>query len=237
MEYPRAHLYQSNLRIFFPPAVRAQTRNVAANLSASAAAQPLSNRAFAPGVGASAGRPIDVDLWLANREFGDDEGIAVAAAIDVDAWVARTSIDAQEHAPGQSGPTGEPPADSTNLDIAVQAVEAGTVVVGEPAGEPQATPTTVTEKELFACGICSDTFNRPVITMCMHIFCDACITANFRYSMACPLCRSTITDPPLRDYLFEVELTEAVAAGVVAEPEGVSRKTPYTWPTSLFREV
>ncbi|KAJ7098816.1 hypothetical protein B0H15DRAFT_945325 [Mycena belliarum] len=63
---------------------------------------------------------------------------------------------------------------------------------------------------LFGCCICHDTFVNPVVTLCMHLYCDKCIHRNLRESFACPYCRNLITAPPLRDRLFEAELALAI---------------------------
>ncbi|KAJ7025270.1 hypothetical protein C8F04DRAFT_1191619 [Mycena alexandri] len=109
-------------------------------------------------------------------------------------------------------------------------VDAGNIVEVEGIQQSQCTR----NAGLFACGICSDTFRRPVVTLCMHIFCDACIARNFGYSMACPMCRAPIVDPPVRDKLFEDELKEAIEMGIVNRPVVAGRRKPYTWRTSLF---
>ncbi|KAJ7494782.1 hypothetical protein B0H11DRAFT_1910729 [Mycena galericulata] len=74
-----------------------------------------------------------------------------------------------------------------------------------------------------------DTYTRPVVTMCMHIFCDSCLNTNFRYSFACPYCRALITEPPLRDHFLEVELERALEMGLVSAPTGGGRRRPYAW--------
>ncbi|KAJ7033486.1 hypothetical protein C8F04DRAFT_1260997 [Mycena alexandri] len=234
MEFPRARLYQSNLRSYFHtvPVTVADARGSTSGNSVDTL--PVGSSAFARGVGNTDAQPIDVDLWLTNRGFGGAEGVTIAAAIDVDAWVLRNTSDAE----AQDTVHSVHAADAEEDGLATQGQAAETVDSRGPLVEAEsrsARPLS-SEKDLFACGICSDTFNRPVVTLCMHIFCDACITQNFGYSMACPLCRSMITDPPMRDVLFEAELTQAVADGVIAEAEGVSRQSPYTWPTSLFRQ-
>ncbi|KAJ7266929.1 hypothetical protein B0H12DRAFT_1068156 [Mycena haematopus] len=70
---------------------------------------------------------------------------------------------------------------------------------------------------------------RRISTLCMHVFCDACISHSLAYSTSCPLCRSAIVDPPLRDHLFEEELEAAIDGGIVQMSGAVGRRKPYTW--------
>ncbi|KAF7378319.1 MPN domain-containing protein [Mycena sanguinolenta] len=85
------------------------------------------------------------------------------------------------------------------------------------------------QSAVLTCGICFDTLSCPVVTLCMHVFCDACIANNFSYSMQCPLCRSPVREPPIRDALLEDELRGAVECGLVSSPEVAGRSSPYTW--------
>ncbi|KAJ7870563.1 hypothetical protein B0H13DRAFT_2280596 [Mycena leptocephala] len=79
------------------------------------------------------------------------------------------------------------------------------------------------------CPICFDTVCRPVVTLCLHVFCDECIYKSLRdSSLACPLCRASIPQPPEPDAILEGYLERAVAEGVVAVPSG-GRSSPYTW--------
>ncbi|KAJ7915108.1 hypothetical protein B0H13DRAFT_1872342 [Mycena leptocephala] len=78
------------------------------------------------------------------------------------------------------------------------------------------------------CPICFDTVCRPVVTLCLHVFCDECIYKSLRdSSLACPLCRASIPQPPEPDAILEGYLERAVAEGVVAVPSGGS--SPYAW--------
>ncbi|KAJ7913772.1 hypothetical protein B0H13DRAFT_1873630 [Mycena leptocephala] len=79
------------------------------------------------------------------------------------------------------------------------------------------------------CPICFDTVCRPVVTLCLHVFCDECIYKSLRdSSLACPLCRASIPQPPEPDAILEGYLERAVAEGIVAVPSG-GRSSPYTW--------
>ncbi|KAJ7724239.1 hypothetical protein B0H16DRAFT_1736843 [Mycena metata] len=220
MQHPSVRLVQTNLFRYFrtaSPVTTAATGHAAGG-GTPATQSLVTTSTFAPGVGNTLARPIDVDLWIANRDFGDEEGLDIAAAIDVDAWLARrASIEETDVA---DNPVGAAEPETVTAHATVQ------------DGDLEAEPV---QRGLFLCSICFEAFNRPVVTLCAHIFCDACLTENFKYSMACPLCRSAITEPPMRDRLFEVELSQAVAAGVIAEPEGAGRESPYTWPSALFR--
>ncbi|KAJ7817768.1 hypothetical protein B0H14DRAFT_2601829 [Mycena olivaceomarginata] len=78
------------------------------------------------------------------------------------------------------------------------------------------------------CPICFDTVCRPVVTLCLHVFCDEWIYKSLRdSSLACPICRVSITQPPEPDAILEGHLERAVAECVVAVPSG-GRSSPYT---------
>ncbi|KAJ7470192.1 hypothetical protein B0H11DRAFT_2041784 [Mycena galericulata] len=81
----------------------------------------------------------------------------------------------------------------------------------------------------LCCTICLDTVCRPVVTLCVHIFCDECIYNVLRHgSLACPLCRATITEPPEPDTILDLYLEQTIADGMVTRPSG-GRSSPYTW--------
>ncbi|KAJ7445750.1 hypothetical protein B0H11DRAFT_2249302 [Mycena galericulata] len=86
----------------------------------------------------------------------------------------------------------------------------------------------------FTCCICVDTFLQPVVTLCIHIFCDRCIHRNFRESFACPQCRNLITSAPFRDHMFETDLEDAIAAGHVPQPSAARRWHAYRWNDMYF---
>ncbi|KAJ7308853.1 hypothetical protein JRQ81_008125 [Phrynocephalus forsythii] len=44
------------------------------------------------------------------------------------------------------------------------------------------------------CSICQAEFQKPVLLICQHIFCEECITLWFNKEKTCPLCRTAIAD-------------------------------------------
>lgn len=44
------------------------------------------------------------------------------------------------------------------------------------------------------CSICQAEFQKPVVLICQHIFCEECITLWFNREKSCPLCRTVISD-------------------------------------------
>ncbi|XP_015293373.2 E3 ubiquitin-protein ligase RNFT1 isoform X3 [Macaca fascicularis] len=44
------------------------------------------------------------------------------------------------------------------------------------------------------CSICQAEFQKPVLLICQHIFCEECITLWFNREKTCPLCRTVISD-------------------------------------------
>ncbi|KAJ6474444.1 hypothetical protein C8R47DRAFT_709318 [Mycena vitilis] len=74
-----------------------------------------------------------------------------------------------------------------------------------------------TAETLFTCCICMDTYRAPVVTMCVHIFCEKCVR-NLP-SAHCPLCRTPLVGEYMRDALFERELANAIANGLVSRRE------------------
>ncbi|XP_052615884.1 E3 ubiquitin-protein ligase RNFT1 [Peromyscus californicus insignis] len=44
------------------------------------------------------------------------------------------------------------------------------------------------------CSICQAEFQKPVLLLCQHIFCEECITLWFNREKTCPLCRTVISD-------------------------------------------
>jgi len=47
------------------------------------------------------------------------------------------------------------------------------------------------------CVICMDTFDRPTITPCCHLFCHDCITQHLSFRSNCPMCRKNIRSSAL----------------------------------------
>ncbi|KAJ6604858.1 hypothetical protein DFH09DRAFT_1301007 [Mycena vulgaris] len=132
--------------------------------------------------------------------------------IDVEEWATSVPIDV----------------DTFSMDAAP--LEVTPEVNPDPAEQGSTEPANAADPDvLFQCGICSDTLYRPVVTLCMHIFCDQCFRTNLRYSFVCPYCRCSVREAPLRDFLFEAELQRAIYAGAVVAPAGDGRNTPYVW--------
>ncbi|XP_037351245.1 E3 ubiquitin-protein ligase RNFT1, partial [Talpa occidentalis] len=44
------------------------------------------------------------------------------------------------------------------------------------------------------CSICQAEFQKPILLICQHIFCEECITIWFNREKTCPLCRTVISD-------------------------------------------
>lgn len=44
------------------------------------------------------------------------------------------------------------------------------------------------------CSVCQAEFQKPVLLICQHIFCEECITLWFNREKTCPLCRTVISD-------------------------------------------
>ncbi|XP_008009422.1 E3 ubiquitin-protein ligase RNFT1 isoform X2 [Chlorocebus sabaeus] len=44
------------------------------------------------------------------------------------------------------------------------------------------------------CSICQAEFQKPVLLICQHVFCEECITLWFNREKTCPLCRTVISD-------------------------------------------
>ncbi|XP_053424017.1 E3 ubiquitin-protein ligase RNFT1 isoform X2 [Nycticebus coucang] len=44
------------------------------------------------------------------------------------------------------------------------------------------------------CSICQAEFQKPILLICQHIFCEECITLWFNREKTCPLCRTVISD-------------------------------------------
>ncbi|KAJ7303584.1 hypothetical protein DFH08DRAFT_977094 [Mycena albidolilacea] len=73
------------------------------------------------------------------------------------------------------------------------------------------------DSKVFDCGICWDTLYKPVVPMCMHVFCYDCLHKWFAdKKRTCPLCRSRVGGRPIRDCAFEGELEVAISEGRVA---------------------
>ncbi|KAJ7250519.1 hypothetical protein B0H12DRAFT_1234398 [Mycena haematopus] len=228
MNASRARLYQTTLEQFY---TRNPWGSVDQPVNPLSVPPPRHNGArgglFALGAG-QASAPIDVDEWTERRSASGVVGRA-SAPIDVDEWFAASLQTVNEGSGGSIGPPG-----------AICAAASPNVRNIEEI------------REFFVCAICQDTYMRPVVfvfqhypdsdqavndlpisTLCMHVFCDACISRSLVYSTSCPLCRCPVVDAPMRDRLFESELKAAIEDGIVKKSGAVGRRTPYTWNMSL----
>ncbi|KAJ7623948.1 hypothetical protein DFH06DRAFT_1340271 [Mycena polygramma] len=232
MEYPRAQVYQSTLHQFYARnapsstvrAARTRARVVPAPALNPRPATDVEFRHFVPGAG-KASIPIDVDDWCSRPP------------IDVDAFDELTDGEAAGPLDGSDLPSTEGGVDVNEADT-----EGGVAMqVGEdqdPGEQSSAeAPASRDDKRLFSCCICTDTLNRPVITLCMHVFCDMCISTNFAYSTVCPLCRAEVSDAPMRDSMLEEELARAIERGDVEPSSVAGRRRPYTWGSLLFPQL
>ncbi|KAJ7290329.1 hypothetical protein C8J57DRAFT_1611111 [Mycena rebaudengoi] len=84
-------------------------------------------------------------------------------------------------------------------------------------------------KDIFICCICICTLHKPVVLLCMHIFCYACIHQNLRERNCCPVCRAPIRGPPIRDDAFERELFDAIGEGLIEAPTADLPTSLYNW--------
>ncbi|KAJ6460707.1 hypothetical protein C8R47DRAFT_1226210 [Mycena vitilis] len=72
------------------------------------------------------------------------------------------------------------------------------------------------DPKVFTCCICWDTLRKPVVPLCMHIFCYKCLHRWLKQGRtSCPVCRTPIGEAPIRDNAFEIELRDAIGEGVV----------------------
>ncbi|KAK6996751.1 hypothetical protein R3P38DRAFT_3070339 [Favolaschia claudopus] len=143
------------------------------------------------------------------RHFMPNAGNTDALAIDVDEWDALPALDVDA----------ESNSDNANNPL------------------PLAIPNSLESGQLvrFRCCICYDTFNMPVVTLCLHIFCDACLSrwcSEPSGSSECPVCRGSVVIPgiaPFRCGIFENDLKEAIETGIISAPTIPPRINPYTW--------
>ncbi|KAK6977625.1 hypothetical protein R3P38DRAFT_3237038 [Favolaschia claudopus] len=206
MVFPRARLYQRTIEEFLRPAAVPRVSAVDAIASSSAPAAPNTVSPAGP--------------FSQYRHFHQTDGTKGALAIDVDLWdsLPPLDVDAECDAPPVELSAKEPNvAETSSL----------------PPPEPSQSASTVEDdvSELFVCSICLDTFNLPVVTLCMHVFCDACMSRCLDRSNECPMCRRAIIARPIRDELFEDELEVAIEIGSVSAPMSCIRSLPYIWPS------
>ncbi|KAJ7244232.1 hypothetical protein C8J57DRAFT_1680998 [Mycena rebaudengoi] len=88
--------------------------------------------------------------------------------------------------------------------------------------------------DIFQCCICFCTPQKQVMPLCMHIYCYQCIRNNLNRQNICPVCRSPIREPPIRDNTYEMELADAIKEGLVEPPEDVGSEGLYIWEGVVF---
>ncbi|KAJ7070431.1 hypothetical protein B0H15DRAFT_957687 [Mycena belliarum] len=87
----------------------------------------------------------------------------------------------------------------------------------------------------FECSICLETFYKPVLTLCIHRFCFACLMRWLRLGdLTCPYCKDPLLEPPIRDNGFEMELVDAITGKTVEKSptqpgKAVAGRGNYTW--------
>ncbi|KAJ7233418.1 hypothetical protein C8J57DRAFT_1532343 [Mycena rebaudengoi] len=119
---------------------------------------------------------------------------------------------------------------STSADgIAVEEWGRRSVSASTLESGPSRPPDTIRWAAAFICCICLGTMQNPVVPLCMHIFCYACLYRNLREQMCCPMCRAPIREPPIRDNAFELELFDAIREGLVDAPTAEPPTSPYNW--------
>ncbi|KAK7027575.1 hypothetical protein R3P38DRAFT_3190449 [Favolaschia claudopus] len=206
MDFPRARLYQSSIKDAFARGLRTTATPV-------------------PAVDPSPSHALQTDPFENYRRFTKDSGTRSHLAIDVDVWHALPSIEVHSSA--------------ENSPVHGDAAEGATNAILRNARLPPLPPTDYIEyggdpehdiAELFTCSICWETFNLPVVLLCVHVFCDACMARAMERAGTCPLCRGEITENPIQDELFERELARAIAENDVEAPTSRTRIPPYVWP-------
>ncbi|KAJ7119811.1 hypothetical protein C8R44DRAFT_878203 [Mycena epipterygia] len=118
-------------------------------------------------------------------------------------------------------------------------VEWWTYLRDHPGDWSSTAPTVITtvDPKVFDCCVCWDTLHKPVMPLCMHVFCYACIHKWLKAGRtSCPVCRAPVGEAPIRDNAFEMELVHAVANGVVKAPVATPVVT-YDWANVVFAEV
>ncbi|KAJ7838235.1 hypothetical protein B0H14DRAFT_3701131 [Mycena olivaceomarginata] len=146
--------------------------------------------------------------------------------IDVEWW---TVLRAQPVQPTVEGASLDPAGDHGFQNAATEAsIAESSSAVSPPLGGGV---DKAVDNKVFECGICWDTLYKPVITMCMHIFCYDCLHKWLaEKKKMCPLCRTRVKEQPIRDCAFEEELEAAVVDGRVAEVEGERvTESAYGW--------
>ncbi|KAF8186510.1 hypothetical protein K438DRAFT_1032390 [Mycena galopus ATCC 62051] len=94
---------------------------------------------------------------------------------------------------------------------------------------------TAIDPEVFACCICMDTLQGPIMPLCMHVFCYSCLHEWLKQGNTnCPVCRARVEEKPMRDDIFEDELAKAIENGVVAAPTPNASRRRYDWSGTIF---
>ncbi|KAJ7216225.1 hypothetical protein C8J57DRAFT_1538041 [Mycena rebaudengoi] len=84
-------------------------------------------------------------------------------------------------------------------------------------------------KDIYTCPICIGNLHKPVMPLCMHIFCYACIHQTLCDNTRCPICHAPIQIPPIRDDAFELDLFDAIREGLVKAPDVDEANLPARW--------
>ncbi|KAJ7607071.1 hypothetical protein DFH06DRAFT_1149545 [Mycena polygramma] len=92
----------------------------------------------------------------------------------------------------------------------------------ETANAPGPAPLTVDQrtalKSLFRCKICLQTFYKPVMPLCMHVFCYDCFLHWLvKGRLECAVCDAAVEVRPIRDNAFEMALSTAISDGIVVK--------------------
>ncbi|XP_025417843.1 uncharacterized RING finger protein T02C1.1-like isoform X2 [Sipha flava] len=80
----------------------------------------------------------------------------------------------------------------------------------------------------FTCSICLDTFKKPSVLECKHVFCYKCLKDWLSTKRTCPMCRKFIIKNPERcPYLGKLILDMQNSISTSNTPENNRRKTMY----------
>ncbi|KAJ7741060.1 hypothetical protein B0H16DRAFT_1728700 [Mycena metata] len=99
----------------------------------------------------------------------------------------------------------------------------------------------VQKPPLYICSICLDTVYKPVIPLCMHVFCFDCLLEWLRQgNPVCPCCRAPVREPPIRDNGLETDLAHAIEIGAIEKSidqpgkNVAARDNEYSWDGIIF---
>ncbi|KAJ7046264.1 hypothetical protein C8F04DRAFT_1248516 [Mycena alexandri] len=91
---------------------------------------------------------------------------------------------------------------------------------GEPPQDPTAYEIPAEGLKACECGICADTMFMPVVTLCMHVFCYACLLQWFTVGrVECPICRRPVQETPIRDNALEMRIADAISIGALEKSD------------------